>query len=108
MPEQSWCKPSVSKHSRIRLSSHFPVCASMDIVHQSSGVIIVCVHIYIYIYIYIGLHQDCPGIHESIIIKLLAVQLEENNFHQFQVRFLLGLELLQGLLRVNRKAEKDA
>ena len=38
------------------------------------------------------LHQDCPGIHEkySIIIKLLSVQLEEN-YYQFQVRFLPGL-----------------
>ena len=37
------------------------------------------------------LHQDCPGIHEkcSIIIKLLSVQLEEN-YYQFQVRFLPG------------------
>ena len=30
MPGQSWCKSSVSKHSRIRLSSPFPVCASED------------------------------------------------------------------------------
>ena len=30
MPGQSWCKSSVSKHSRIRLSLPFPVCASLD------------------------------------------------------------------------------
>ena len=30
---------------------------------------------------------------ESIIIKLLAVQLEENYFHQFLVRFLPGIGL---------------
>ena len=38
-------KPSVSKHSRIRLSSLFPVCASVDFVHQSSGTIRVSIHI---------------------------------------------------------------
>ena len=41
MPGQSWCKPLGSKHSRIRLSSPFPVCASVDFVHQSSATIIV-------------------------------------------------------------------
>ena len=30
MPGQSWCKSPVSKHSRIRLSSPFPVCVSVD------------------------------------------------------------------------------
>ena len=42
---QSWCKPSVSKHSRIHLSSSFPVCASVDFLQQSSGTIIVHIHI---------------------------------------------------------------
>ena len=45
MPGQSLCKLSVSKHSRIRLSSPFPVCASVDFVHQSSVTIIVYIHI---------------------------------------------------------------
>ena len=31
MTGQSWCKSPVSKHSRIRLSSPFPVCASVDL-----------------------------------------------------------------------------
>ena len=35
----------VSKHSRIHLPSSFPVCASVDFVHQSSGTIIVYIHI---------------------------------------------------------------
>ena len=30
---------------------------------------------------------------KSIFITLLAIQLEENHFHQFQVRFLPGLGL---------------
>ena len=38
---QSLCMPLVSKHSRISLSSPFPVCASVDFVHQSSDTIIV-------------------------------------------------------------------
>ena len=44
MVGQSWCKPSVSKHSRIHLSSSFPVCVSVDFVHQSSDTIIVYIH----------------------------------------------------------------
>ena len=38
-------KLSVSVHSRIHLSSSFPVCASVDFFHQSSGTIIVYIHI---------------------------------------------------------------
>ena len=45
MPGQSWCKSSVLKHSRIRLSLPFPVCASLDFRVQ--------VQSYIYIYIYL-------------------------------------------------------
>ena len=30
MSGQSWCKSSVSKHNRIRLSLPFPVCTSLD------------------------------------------------------------------------------
>ena len=45
MPGKSWCKPTVLKHSRIRLSSSFPVCASVDFVHQGSGTIKVYIHI---------------------------------------------------------------
>ena len=41
MPGQSWCKPSVSKNSRVHLSSPFLVCASVDLVHQNSATIIV-------------------------------------------------------------------
>ena len=37
MSGQSWCKSSVSKHGRIRLSLLFPVCAPVDLVHQSSA-----------------------------------------------------------------------
>ena len=38
-------KASVSKHSQIHLSWSFPVCASVDFVHQSLGTIIVYIHI---------------------------------------------------------------
>ena len=45
MPGQSWCEPPVSKHSQIRLSSPFPICASVDFVYQCSGTIIVFIHV---------------------------------------------------------------
>ena len=34
MPGHCGCKPSVSKHSQICLSSPFPVCAGVDLIHM--------------------------------------------------------------------------